>query len=114
MSLIRSQSVYIFLGVAAVIGVITGSVLHLSSTVMMAAMNLQSTNSIEAEGKISQSKADGKRSRRIRKSQSLSENGLNDLNKDYREWLDKDRGVKGKGLVSQTILEEDDSSDDGF
>ncbi len=41
---------------------------------------------------------------------------LDEQSKDYAEYLDKDRGRRreGQGLLSQTILEEDDDSEDGF
>ena len=77
-------------------------------------MNLQYTDSIQTKGKTSRFKAEGERSRRTRKLPKLSGDEPNELGKDYREWLDKDRANKDKGLVSQTILEEDDSSDVGF
>jgi hypothetical protein len=41
---------------------------------------------------------------------------VEDTSKDYLEYIEKDRGKRkeGQGLLSQTILEEDDDSEDGF
>ena len=36
------------------------------------------------------------------------------LKREYADWLDKDRARKREGLVSQTILEEEDDSEDDF
>ncbi len=41
---------------------------------------------------------------------------MEDTSKDYSEYIERDRGKRkeGQGLLSQTILEEDDDSEDGF
>lgn len=35
------------------------------------------------------------------------------LKREYTEWLDKERGSPGDGLLSTTILEEEETSDNG-
>ncbi len=36
------------------------------------------------------------------------------MKREYADWLEKDRGRRKNGLLSTTILEEDDDSEDAF
>jgi len=113
--LAKFETLYIYLGVAAVIGLVTGSILHLSSTVLVSLFNLTSTP--EEKGR---SAASVRAAREQRKLEEVWQNssfkgdqtrlGGGSLGKDYAEWLEKDSGKRREDdLFKQTILEEDDS-----
>jgi hypothetical protein len=113
LSLNRLQTLYIYLGVAAVIGLLTGSILHLSSTIILSLFNLS-----PGPEKSSRSAASVRAAREQKKLEdawqsSSSKGGDSSLEKRYAEWLEKDVGKRrgSGGLIGQTILEEDDDSD---
>jgi hypothetical protein len=114
------QTIYIFLGVAAVIGLVAGSILHISSTVLISLFDL--TPEPDERGWSIASVRAGKEKRKLEDaSQSSSSRGEtrsrsdSATDKKYAEWLEKDRGRrKEEGLFRQTILEEDDDSEVGF
>ncbi|PVH85399.1 hypothetical protein DL98DRAFT_44923 [Cadophora sp. DSE1049] len=114
--LAKFETMFIYLGVAAVIGLITGSILHLSSSLLVSVFNL--TAIPEGTGRSAASVRAAREQKKLEQAwdriPSKSEKG--DLRNDpemekFAEWLEKgDQGVLG-----QTILEEDDSDDlDGF
>jgi len=120
--LAKLETLYIYLGVAAVIGLVTGSILHLTSTVLVELFNLVPT----AEDK-RRSIASVRDSREQIKLEEVWQNSsLRGIQggskaqalpgKDYAEWLDKSSGKRrdNQRLVKQTILEEDDDSEEGF
>jgi hypothetical protein len=108
--------------VAALIGLLTGSLLHFSSSMMTKALNLQV--SPEQSGRTAASVRAAREKKRledawqastpIRSNQARAR--VEDASKDYSEYIEKDRGKRkeGQGLLSQTILEEDDDSEDGY
>ena len=110
-----SKTLYIFLGVAAVIGLITGSILYLSSTVLISTFNL--TPVPEETGRSAASVRTAREKRKLEDAwQSSSSRGESRLKADpamekrYVEWLEKDVGKRREdGLLGSTILEEDDS-----
>jgi hypothetical protein len=114
------QTLYIYLGVAAVIGLVTGSILHLSSTVLISLFDL--TPAPEEEGRSAASVRAEREKRKLEDAwQSSSSRGEARLRADpamekrYAEWLEKDVGRRMEdGVLRQTILEEDDDSEDGF
>jgi hypothetical protein len=112
------QTLYIYLGVAAVIGLITGSILHLSSTLLVSLFKL--TPIPEEKGRSAVSVRVSKEQKKLEEawqSSSLKSNpsrlgGTNSLGNDYAEWLEKDAAKRREDeLFKQTILEEDDDSD---
>ncbi|KAG9247873.1 hypothetical protein BJ878DRAFT_122024 [Calycina marina] len=114
--LAKFETLYIYLGVAAVIGLLTGAILYVSSSILMSIFNLASTtvkqtpDSAKAvRGYINMESA----------WQSLSSRGEGvrlgrefSLERQFTERQAKNDGrLPEQGLSSQTILEEDDSDD---
>jgi len=120
--LAKFETLYIYLGVAAVVGLITGSILHLSSTILITLFNL--TPVPEEEGQSSTSMRAVQEQKKLEEAwQSSSSKGVQrgfgadtSLGKTYAEWRDKNAGKRREDqrLFKQTILEEEDDSDDGF
>lgn len=119
----RLQTFYIYFGVAALIGLITGSILHFSSTMLITIFDLRP--SAEEKGRTAASVREAREKKNQQDAwQSSSSRKYSDnlirleemARKDYSDFLDKDWGKRreGQGLLSQTILEEDDDSEDGF
>ncbi|KAI9700441.1 MAG: hypothetical protein M1836_002456 [Candelina mexicana] len=114
----KFETLYIFFGVAAVIGILTGSVLHLSSSFLVTALNLES---VPAEHEpLPLSIAAARRKKRAERSEvpmaKLKQRPTIDtsLIRDYTVWLEKDRGRRKNGLLSTTILEEEDDVSEGI
>ncbi|KAH7393114.1 hypothetical protein BKA64DRAFT_76925 [Cadophora sp. MPI-SDFR-AT-0126] len=114
--LAKFETISIYLGVAAVIGLITGSILHLSSGLLNSIFNLTAVP--EETGRSAASVRGAREQKKLEQAwdriPTKSEKG--DLHSDpemekFAEWLEKG----GQGVLGQTILEEDDSDDlDGF
>jgi hypothetical protein len=104
------------------IGLVTGSLLHLSSTVLASLFNL--TPTLEEKGRSAVSVRRVKEQRKLEEVwQSSSSAGDRarlrsdpSLERKYAEWLEKDVGKRkeDQGLLGQTIIEEDDDSEAGF
>ncbi|KAI9721448.1 MAG: hypothetical protein M1812_002210 [Candelaria pacifica] len=111
----KFETLYIFFGVAAVVGILTGSVLHLSSSFLITTLNLQSGPEEDEPLPISIVAARRqKRSARLETPMvKLKQSPRIDtsMNREYADWLEKDRGRRKNGLLSTTILEEDDDSE---
>jgi len=117
--LAKFETLYIYFGVAALIGIITGSVLHFASRVLIDLLDLRPAP--EENGRTAASV----RRARVKKlkeqwpdpSTVAQHNAARAefLKEEYADFLDKGHGRSrdGHGLMSQTILEEDDDSD-GF
>ena len=106
---------------AAIIGLLTGSFLHFSSSMLTKALNLKA--SPEQSGRTAASVPATREKKRLedawQASTPIRSNQARtrvDTSKDYSEYIEKDRGKRkeGQGLLSQIILEEDDDSEDGF
>lgn len=114
------QTLYIYLGVAAVIGLVTGSILHLSSTVLISLFDL--TPVPEEIGRSAASVRAEREKKRLedawQSSSSRAEARLRAdpaVEKRYAEWLEKGIGKRREDeLLRQIILEEDDDSEDRF
>ncbi|RAL60161.1 hypothetical protein DID88_000785 [Monilinia fructigena] len=93
--LAKFETLIIFLGSAVLIGLITGLILRRSAFSIRAARGEKKRNSNQD---LLKWKVDPSVERR------------------YSEWLEKDGGRKNDehGLLAQTIIEEEDDSDDGF
>lgn len=107
---------FIYLGVAATIGLLTGSILHVSSSLLVSVFNLTAVP--EETGRSAASVRAAREQKKLEQAWDRIpiKNERGDLRSDpemekFAEWLEKgDQGVLG-----QTILEEDDSDDlDGF
>jgi hypothetical protein len=111
---------YIYFGVAALIGLLTGSILHFSSTMLISLLDLRpspveigravaSVCATREKAKLGDAWQTLKFTQGNRGKSRLGEA----LGKEYVEFLDKDREKRRElqGLLSQTILEEDDSDD---
>jgi len=114
------QTIYIYLGVAALIGLITGSILHLSSAVLVSLFNLSPTHE-EREPKApshSPEHENLEKSWQNSLSKGRQQTLLPDdsLERKYAEWLEKSRGKSNEdqSLLGQTILEEEDDFENGF
>jgi hypothetical protein len=106
-----------------VIGLSTGTFLYFLSTLLTAILSLNSPS--DETGRTAASVRATRQKKRIEALQESSnaqaririEETLN-MKREYESWLEKDRklGRGGAGLLarSQTILEEEDDSDDGF
>jgi hypothetical protein len=116
------KTLYVFLGVAAVIGLLTGVTLYISSSVLVSIFNL--TPDPEEKGH-SAASFRAAREKKKKQQQQLEQEWQNSILKNedstwksdgsmekYAEWLEKGRGHRREdGLLGQTILEEDDDSD---
>ena len=120
--LTTDQTLYIYLGVAAVIGLLTGSVLHLSSSILVSLFNL---TTVPEDPGCSQASVRAPREQKKLEEAWQSSPSKGDPNKSkfdtsmqkkYAEWLEKDvrKRRTGQGVLGQTIIEEDDDSDDVF
>lgn len=113
------QTLYIFLGVAAVIGVTTGSIIHITSTILASMLNLVA---IPAEsGRTAASVRADRENRKLEQAWQSPANkteqekwGSDNSMERYTEWVEKGAGQRreGQSVLGNTILEEDDS--DGF
>jgi hypothetical protein len=120
--LISMKTLYVFLGVAAVIGLLTGVTLYISSSVLVSIFNL--TPDPEEKGHSAASFRAAREKKKMQQ-QQLEQEWQNSILKNedstwksdssmekYAEWLEKGRGYRREdGLLGQTILEEDDDSD---
>jgi hypothetical protein len=106
------------LGVAAIIGFTTGSILHLSSTIIASLFNLN-TNPKEAGLKAASLRA-SQENKRLETAWARSTINSGDpgfrnkaMAEGYPKWPGSDMGHRkeDQGLLAQTILEEDDSDD---
>ncbi|KAI9847807.1 MAG: hypothetical protein M1837_001700 [Sclerophora amabilis] len=141
----RFETLYIYLGVAALVGIITGSILHLTSTALISALNLKTTGPIARRSRIirrrprrplSRGKVPVRRivparyqpsqlqprprpalpsgTRRAIKMEGGMDRPLKKEEVDT-DWLRPGRrSRRTEGLLSQTILEEEDDSDAVF
>jgi hypothetical protein len=113
---------YIYLGVAAVIGLITGSILHISSSVLISLLRLTPTpeeRPLRSVAAVRAAREQKKLENAWRSSTIKGEQGKwrgeASMDQKYVEWLEKDVGKRREeGLLGQTILEEDDDSEDVF
>jgi len=114
------QTLYIYLGVAAVIGLVTGFILHISSTILVSLFNLTPTTEETGRSKSSGHAAQEKRKLEQAWQTSTSKGDRGNLRaepeKNYAEWLELDIGRRRKDhdVLGQTILEEEDDGSEGF
>ena len=109
------QTLYIYLGVAAILGLITGSILHISSSLLISLFNLTAIrdDSLRSAASIRATRQTTKLQDALQATAG-SFGGDTLVEKKYAEWLGKDLGSRGghHGLLRQTIIEEDDDSED--
>lgn len=120
--LAKFETLYIYLGVAAVVGLVTGSILHISSTILVSLFNLTPTP--EERGRSAASVRAAREQQKLEEAwQSTSfksDQGRlgfdSSLEKHYAEWVDNESGKRREDqkLFKQTILEEEDDSDEGL
>ncbi|KAL3425612.1 hypothetical protein PVAG01_02402 [Phlyctema vagabunda] len=117
----KFETLYIYLGVAAFVGLFTGSLLHLSSTMLVSVFNLHPTP--EEPGRSAASVRAAREKKKLDEawlsSASMPVGEPTRLNSDtsMQKWLEKDAGRRREdtGVLGQTILEEDDDdSEDVF
>ncbi|APA08119.1 hypothetical protein sscle_03g028890 [Sclerotinia sclerotiorum 1980 UF-70] len=113
--LAKFEALIIFLGSAIFIGLITGSVLRISSNVLESLFKLTS-NPEDTGHPLVSIHATKEQKKQKTKPDLLKWKVDPSVEKRYSEWLEKDGGRKKDehGLLAQTIIEEDDDSDDGF
>jgi hypothetical protein len=116
------QTLYIYLGVAAIVGLVTGLILHFFSTMLVSLFSLapvapgsytsRTAASVRAERQ--QRKLEAAWETSVPKKEPESWRDELSARRRQTEWLDADRGRKREeqGLLGQTILEEEDSEDD--
>ena len=114
----------IYFGFAALIGLITGSILHFSSNVLVSLFNMKEVPEATGKSRTAASVRAAREQRVLEKawqSSSTEHQGGLQTEKDsledrYARWLKKDsnNARKNLGLFGQAILEEDDSSMEGF
>ena len=120
--LTTSQTLYIFFGVAALVGIVTGTGLHYASGFMASVLNIDSRAEERQVRSVAEYRAKRQEKRKKEaRSPVLPEIGLSQpkpggaMREEYSEWLKQNKGVRRKkGVIPSTILEEDDSSEDGF
>ena len=111
------QTLYIFFGIAALVGIVTGTSLHYVSSFIMSLLDLDRSPK-EQRGRSLASNLVEKRERahaeipilESRQKQRLQNNDL-DLREEYMDWNRIMRGRERGGIRINTILEEEDSSD---
>ncbi|MCJ1481847.1 hypothetical protein MMC06_002006 [Schaereria dolodes] len=111
-------TLYIYFGVAVIIGALAGALLHYISGFFITAFNFNAGT--EERGRTLASYRALQKEKLARKARltvsgdqsSHKAGGM--LRDDYSEWSKHDKGLGVKGLLSTTILEEDDSSEAGF
>lgn len=110
------KTMFIYLGVAAAIGLTTGLILHFSSSLLVSVFNL--TADPEETGRSAASVRAAREQRKLEQAweriPTKGESGVLRIDPEmekFAEWLEKG----DQGLLGQTILEEDDSDGlDGF
>ncbi|KAF7955376.1 uncharacterized protein EAE97_000635 [Botrytis byssoidea] len=107
--------IIIFLGSAIVIGLITGSLLRVSSSILASLFKLTSGPE-DTDLSVASIRAAREHKKRNSKPDPSKWKVDPSVEKRYSGWLEKDRGRKKDehGLSAQIIIEEDDDSDDGF
>jgi hypothetical protein len=113
--LIGHETLYIYLGVAAVIGLLTGSILHISSSILVSVFNM--TPAPEETGRSAASVRAAREKKKLEQAWQSSTTRIErgklkedpSMEKKFSDWLETEQG-----LLSQTILEEDDDSEEGF
>jgi hypothetical protein len=116
------QTLYIYLGVAALIGLVTGSILHLSSTILTSVFNLNPVPEEKERSNASVHSAQEQSNLEKTWQSSLYRGHLetlrpdDSLEKKYAEWLEENRGKNkvDQSLFGQTILEEEDDFENGL
>ncbi|TGO31037.1 hypothetical protein BPAE_0002g01300 [Botrytis paeoniae] len=113
--LLPLRTIIIFLGSAIVIGLITGSLLRVSSSILASLFKLTSGPE-DTDRSVASIRAAREHKKRNLKPDPLKWKVDPSVEKRYSGWLEKDRGRKKDehGLSAQIIIEEDDDSDDGF
>jgi len=116
--LARFETLYIFFGVATLVGLLTGTALYYCSGFIVATLRLDKLP--EYQGRTLTSYRAEKRAKEARKPRihtpkvSAPPRPGGALKDEYAEWLSQDKGEGNKGLLSTTILEEEDSSEAGL
>ncbi|KAF7921312.1 uncharacterized protein EAE98_008738 [Botrytis deweyae] len=107
-------TIIIFLGSAIVIGLITGSLLRVSSSILASLFKLTSGPE-DTDLSVASVRA-AREHKKNSKPDPLKWKVDPSVEKRYSGWLEKDGGRKKDehGLSAQIIIEEDDDSDDGF
>ena len=115
------KTLYVYFGVAVLVGVLTGTSLHYASKYVRTTLQIESHFEKSHRGLAGYRDARRKRVEgRIQPSASVVikihqpkiGGGLED---EYDDWLKQDKTRQNrKGAIPSTILEEDDSSDNGF
>ena len=116
------QTLYIFFGVAALVGILTGTSLHYASGFIASVLKIDS----RAEEGQAKSLAEYRAERQEKleneaRSLALPQVALTQpkpggaMKDEYGDRLKQDKGQqRKKGIIPSTILEEDDSSEDAF
>lgn len=111
------EPVYVYLGTAVVVGIIVGSMLHLTSTTLISAFDLRPS----ADDELKKPRRPAARSRDGRGAQPLKAhlpldaarpNVVDSRFRPYGDRHELGRTPQKGGLLSQTILEEEDNSDE--
>jgi len=109
--------------VAAIVGILTGSILYIVSGTVVELLGLDSPPFALTEKPLSATRRVWRKKQRMGRpmttatSRSKISTGLpieESMKREYAEWLDKDKNRKVSTLVSETILEEEDDSALGF
>ncbi|KAL9640177.1 MAG: hypothetical protein Q9164_000445 [Protoblastenia rupestris] len=108
----KFETLYVFFGVAIFVGVLTGTSLHFVSSFTISILRLEAQPEEDERGRtLAKYRAEklvgGNRT--TPENDSALMNGL----KDWR-WAKEERGRPTKGLIPNTILEEEDSSEGSF
>jgi hypothetical protein len=130
--LARFETLYIYIGIATLIGLLSGIILHYTSRIIISFFNPQSLLPEKKQqdekletGRTAASVRAARENQRLEEAwqgstaTNLREAGIEaqrvlEMKRDYAKYLESDRGRRKEGhsTISETILEEDDS--DGF
>lgn len=117
-----TQTLYIFLGVALLLGVAAGTALHYTSSFLTVLMNLNGQSQEPPRGRTMASYRAGRTGKLQRKVINRPSPGVaaspqlvdTTSTEDFTKFLEQHRQSGRKNLWSSTILEEDETSDDGL
>ncbi|KAL8675967.1 MAG: hypothetical protein Q9186_007464 [Xanthomendoza sp. 1 TL-2023] len=120
--LAKFETLYVFLGVAMLVGVVTGTSLHYASGMLAALLRLEKRPQEEPRGRTMASyRAERTRKLQLKAiSRSIPELATppkiidTTSTDDFANLLEREKQSGRRSLLTSTILEEDDSSDGGF
>ena len=111
------QTLYIFFGIAALVGIVTGTSLHYVSSFIISMLDLDRSTEEQRGQSLASYRVEKQERAHVetpilesRQKQRLHNNDLG-LREEYMDWNTIKRGREQVGIRINTIVEEEDSSD---